>query len=117
VLKIPVQGILKKTHYKHAPPPHAPAHRYRHKHHEGHELEYDSNIDAYIVFNVPETYFGNNLYIRLPTDGDWMVSATLEGGWRVAVGNEVPYRLKEYKGKMKSKKGKGHKKNKHGYDD
>jgi len=39
-----------------------------------------------------------------------MVSTTLEGGWRVAVGNEVPYSLKEYKGKKKSKKGKDIKK-------
>ena len=35
-----------------------------------------------------------------------MVPTTLEGGWHVAVGNEVPYSLKEYKGKMKSNKGK-----------
>ena len=39
-----------------------------------------------------------------------MVPATLKGRWRVAVGNEVPYSLKEYKGKKKSNKGKGHKK-------
>ncbi len=39
-----------------------------------------------------------------------IVSTTLEGEWRVAVGNEVPYSLKEYKGKEKSNKGKGHKK-------
>ena len=113
----PGPGYSKKTHHKHGPPPHAPAHGYRHKHYDGHELEYDSKTGAYIVLNVPETYFGNNLYIRLSTYGDWMVSTTLEGGWRVAVGNEVPYSLKEYKGKKKSKKGKGHKKNKHGYDD
>jgi len=106
----------KKIYHKPGPPPHAPAHGYRHKHQNGHELEYDSNAGAYIVLNVPETYFGNNLYIRLSAYGNWMVSTTLEGGWRVAVGNEVPYSLKEYKGKKKSNKGKGHKKNKHGYD-
>ena len=39
-----------------------------------------------------------------------IVSTTLEGEWRVAVSNEVPYSLKEYKGKKKSNKGKGHKK-------
>ena len=107
----------KKKYHKHGPPPHAPAHGYRHKHYDGHELEYYSKAGAYIVLNVPETYFGNNLYIRLSTYGDWMVSTTLEGGWRVAVGNEVPYSLKEYKEKKESNKGKGHKKNKHGYDD
>ncbi len=113
----PGSGSYKGTYHKPGPPPHAPAHGYRHKHYEGHEFEYDSKIGAYIVLNVPETYFGNNLYVRLSTYGDWMVSTTLEGGWRVAVSNEVPYRLKEYKGKnKKSKKGKWHKKNKHGYD-
>ena len=93
-----------KTKYqKPGPPPHAPAHGYRHKHHRGHELVYDSGIDAYIVVNVPETYFGNNLYLRLSTDGKWMVSATLGGGWRVAAGNEIPYKLKAYKEKRKKK--------------
>jgi hypothetical protein len=113
----PGSGYSKKTHHKHGPPPHAPAHGYRHKHQDGHEFEYDSQAGAYIVLNMPETYFGNNLYIRLSTYGDWMVSTTLKGGWRVAVGNEVPYSLKEYKGKKKSKKGKGHKKNKYGYEE
>lgn len=112
-----------KSYHKPGPPPHAPAHGYRHKNPDGYELEYDSRIDAYVVVNIPETYFGNNWYIRLSTDGRWLVSATLEGGWRVAFGNEVPYKLREYKetnNKMKGHKDKGdkdknHKKNK--YDD
>jgi len=45
-----------------------------------------------------------------------MVSAVLEGGWRIAVGNEVPYKLREYeKKKHKHKKKKKHKKNQY-YD-
>jgi len=107
----------KSYHKKKGPPPHAPAHGYRHKRHHGHDLVYDSGIGAYIVVNVPETYFGNNLYLKVSTDGRWMVSTTLEGGWRVAVGNEVPDKLKEHKGKKKKhKKKKGHKKNKHKND-
>ncbi|MCK5162065.1 MAG: hypothetical protein KAQ72_00025 [Desulfobacula sp.] len=94
----------KTKYHKPGPPPHAPAHGYRHKRHHGHELVYDSQIGAYIVANIPETYFGNNLYIRLSTDGRWMVSTILEGGWRVAVGSEVPYKLMEYKEKNKKKK-------------
>ena len=100
----------KTKYHKPGPPPHAPAHGYRHKHHGNHDLVYDSGIGAYIVVNIPETYFGNNLYIRLSTDGRWLVAATLEGGWRVAVGSEVPYKLKEYKERKKTNKGKGHKK-------
>ena len=108
-----------KSYHKPGPPPHAPAHGYRHKTPDGHELEYDSRIDAYVVLNIPETYFGNNWYIRLSSDGRWLVSATLDGGWRVAVGNEVPYKLKEYKKteyKMKGNKGKKPKKNKYDED-
>lgn len=106
----------KKAYHKPGPPPHAPAHGYRHKHHDGCELEYDSRTGVYIVLNAPDIYFSNNLYIRLATDGIWMVSRILEEGWRVAVGDEVPHKLKEYRGekkkkkKKKSKKGKGHKK-------
>ncbi|MBC2705656.1 hypothetical protein [Desulfobacula sp.] len=95
----------KTKYHKPGPPPHAPAHGYRHKHRHGHDLEYRSGLGAYVVVNIPETYFGNNLYIRMSTDGRWMVSARLEKGWRVAVGNEVPYKLREHKKyKKKSKK-------------
>lgn len=101
---------------KHGPPPHAPAHGYRHKHHDGHELEYDSKIGAYIVINIPDTYFGNDLYLRMSTDGTWMVSATLESGWRVALTSEVPPKMRYHKHKDKNKHHK-HKKHKKYYDD
>jgi len=105
--------VKKQKHKKKGPPPHAPAHGYRH-HHKGHNLDYDSNLGAYIVVNVPNTYFHQNLYIRLSTDGRWMVSAYLNNGWRVETGTEIPHRLKqqkeyEYKQKHKDKK---HKKSK-----
>jgi hypothetical protein len=97
-------------HYsKPGPPPHAPAHGYRHKH-KGHDMEYDSGIGAYVVLNIPDTYFGKDLYIRMSTDGKWMVSTTLEGGWRVAVGSEVPPKLwkKQYEHEYENKEnGKG----------
>ena len=105
-LNVGVQGLgaPHKTKYKKkGPPPHAPAHGYRHKHHRGHNLVFDSGIGAYVVLNVPETYFGNNLYMRLSTDGKWMVSTTLEGGWRIAAGNEVPHKLKAHKEKKHKK--------------
>jgi len=111
-IKGPGASSPKAKYQKPGPPPHAPAHGYRHKHHGQNELIYDSKIGAYIVLNIPETYFGNNLYIRMSTDGRWLVSATSEGGWRVAVGNEVPYKLKADKKKKKAKKGKAHKKKK-----
>ncbi len=113
-----------KQYQKKGPPPHAPAHGYRHKHHHGHDMEFDSQLGAYVVLNIPETWFGNDLYIRMSTDGRWMVSTTLEGGWRVALGNEVPPKLVQhkykYKGKSKGKgkaKGKYKKENKKHYSD
>ncbi|MCP4055729.1 MAG: hypothetical protein GY738_00055 [Pseudoalteromonas sp.] len=66
-----------------------------------------------LVLNVPETFFGNNLYIRIGADGAWRVSARLDGGWRVAVGNEVPSKLKGYKYKQKGKKYKAKKSKKY----
>lgn len=105
----------KQKHKKKGPPPHAPAHGYRHQH-RGHDLDYDSSIGAYVVINVPDTYFHQSLYIRLSTDGRWMVSADLNNGWRVETGTEIPHRLKqqkeyEYKQKHKdnSQKNKNHK--------
>ncbi len=92
----------------HGPPPHAPAHGYRHKH-EHQTLEYDREAGAYVVVHVPDTYFFDGLYMRLSQDGRWVVSTTLHSGWRLAVGNEVPYKLKTYKKKSKQHK---HKKNK-----
>lgn len=93
---------------KGGPPPHAPAHGYRHKH-QGHDLDYDVKIGVYMVVNVPDTYFYDDLYIRLSSDGRWMVSARLNHGWRPAASHEIPLRLKhykeyEFKKKNKSKK-------------
>lgn len=93
-----------KTYYKPGPPPHAPAHGYRHKHPDGHELEYDSGLGVYIVVRVPDTYFENNLYIRMSSDGRWIVSASLDRGWRPASGNEIPHKLKKHKDKHKKNK-------------
>jgi len=107
-----------KTYHKPGPPPHAPAHGYRYKHRDGHELRYDSQIGAYVVVNIPDTYFGNNLYIRLSSDGRWMVSATLNSGWRLAAGSEVPPKLRFYKEKNKMNHKQKNKKIKHkkGYE-
>ena len=102
-------GTGVKVNQGHGPPPHAPAHGYRHKYH-GHPMTYDTRIGAYMVIDVPETYFCNNLYLRLSTDGRWMVTAQLGNAWRLAVGNEVPEKLKKEKGQSKHAKDKKKKK-------
>jgi hypothetical protein len=93
---VSIQGQEGPKYRKSGPPPHAPAHGYRHKHHDGHQLEYNTRIGVYVVVNMPETYFGNNLYIRMSSDGNWLVSTRLGKGWRPASRGEVPYQLRSY---------------------
>lgn len=102
-----------RTHYhKSGPPPHAPAHGYRHKNHDGHQLEYNSKLGVYVVADLPEIYFGNNLYIRMSSDGRWQVSSTLDRGWRPANQREVPYQLRLHHEKNKHQAPGKHKKKK-----
>jgi hypothetical protein len=82
---------------KHAPPPHAPAHGYRHKHQNGTELVFDSGLGAYAVAGVSGVYFQSNLYLRL-LEGRWEVSGNFKCPWRKAKSREVPSKLKMAKG-------------------
>lgn len=103
------------------PPPHAPAHGYRHKHRDGRDLEYDSYLGVYVVLRVPDTYFYDDVYIRMSSDGRWIVSQSIDRGWRMAAENEVPYRFRKYKESHRNdkyEKRKDQKKFKHGdWDD
>ena len=47
------------------PPPHAPAHGYRHKHQHGVELVYSSELGVYVVVGFPNHYFSEGHYFRL----------------------------------------------------
>ncbi len=97
----------------HGPPPHAPAHGYRFKHHHGVELKFDSGLGVYAVLEMRGVYFHNGLYIKV-FEGKWFVSNFFNKSWRVAIKGEIPYKLKKVKGiKVKKKfkaKGKGKKK-------
>lgn len=88
------------------PPPHAPAHGYRYKHHDGVELAYDSQIGVYFAVKVPSVYFCNNLYMRL-SDRHWEVAANFNGPWQPEKEGQVPYKLK--KAKLKKAKNKKYK--------
>lgn len=86
--------------YKKGPPPHAPAHGYRHKHHK-HDMIFDSGVGAYVVVGWAEHYFDNGVYFRY-RDGRWQIGLSLEGGdWKDARDHEVP------RGLLRSKKHKG----------
>ena len=88
-------------HHKAGPPPHAPAHGYRHKH-QDHDMIYDSGIRAYIVVGWSEYYFDNGFYFRY-RDGHWQMSVSLEDGWKNAHDHDVPkglWKTRKYKDKF-----------------
>ncbi|MFQ5585276.1 MAG: hypothetical protein ACE5GF_00390, partial [Thermodesulfobacteriota bacterium] len=54
----PVKHVKVKS-KKHGPPPHAPAHGYRHKHRHGVELMFDGGLGVYIAVGLSGIYFHN----------------------------------------------------------
>jgi len=92
---------------KRGPPPHAPAHGYRHKHkaHAGEvELVFDSGLGVYVVLGWPGHFYDQSHYYR-QDGGVWQVSARLDGGWVAASTKKLPPGL--------AKKGRGPKKGPH----
>ena len=71
------------------PPPHAPAHGYRHKHREGVELVYNAEIGVYLVMGHHHYYFHKDSFYRLTT-GSWEVSVEIGGKWRTIPDKKVP---------------------------
>ncbi len=79
---------------KGGPPPHAPAHGYRHKQAEdGVVLVYDSKIAVYVVTGHNHCYFSNGVYFQF-FSGTWKMSKTVSGPWRIVVERDVPSGLK-----------------------
>ena len=103
------------------PPPHAPAHGYRHKQKQGVDLVFDSGIGVYVVVDRPDYYFDDGYYYRLHK-GKWQYSTSLHGNWKPHVYQQLPPGLqKKYKAKGKNKnknKGRGRGKGKYkNYED
>jgi hypothetical protein len=71
------------------PPPHAPAHGYRHKHQSGPELRFDTSLEVYIVVGHTDVYFHDGWFLRIRS-GAWQVSATLGGPWKPKAAEWVP---------------------------
>ena len=91
----------------HGPPPHAPAHGYRHKHQDGVELVFDSGRGVYVVVDIPNHYYIDGRYYRLRAD-QWQVSAHFDGPWGVVAEVSLPVGLKtNSSGKHKTKKHRG----------
>lgn len=90
--------------HKPGPPPHAPAHGYRHKHaHHGVDLVFDSGLGVYIVVNLTDHYYHDGHFFRLH-DGVWQISAHLNHGWKHA-SKRLPPGLAKKHGKKGHKRG------------
>lgn len=101
---------------KSGPPPHAPAHGYRHKH-QGDDvvLVYDTGLDVYVVSGYKDCYYSAGQYFRF-VDGSWEWSVSVSTGWRIVADyREIPSSLctKHGKGKSHGNKGKGKGNKKH----
>ena len=64
-INAPYKKPKKVKHKKKGPPPHAPAHGYRHKNQDGIQLQFDNNLGVYIVITMPGVYFYNGFYMIL----------------------------------------------------
>ncbi len=82
------------------PPPHAPAHGYRHKQPTGVELIFDSRVGVYLVVGRPQHYFSGGRYLRI-RDGVWQVSGHIERGWARMPIEKVPKGLRNRRAKGK----------------
>ncbi len=80
---------------KHAgPPPHAPAHGYRHKHPDGVQLVFDSGIGVYVVAGYTEHYFYKDKYYRW-SKNSWQVSSHIGKGWAPVSEKSIPPGLRK----------------------
>jgi hypothetical protein len=70
------------------PPPHAPAHGYRHPH-GSRQLEYDARRGVYVVVGIPNLFWHAGHYHRRVGDR-WQHSAESGGPWHDSSWDEVP---------------------------
>ena len=88
--------------YRHGPPPHAPAHGYRHKQH-GVELVYDSGRGVYVVVDLPNHYYFRGRYYRRG-EIQWEAGVHIDGPWEFVSADALPKGLRaKEKGKGKAK--------------
>lgn len=95
-----VNPEIKEKH--NGPPPHAPAHGYRHKHPDGEELVYKSDIDVYVVVGHQDYYFHKDKYYRVK-NGSWEVSFNMKENWTLVSEKKLPPGLRNNKKVCKKK--------------
>ncbi|MHC4425527.1 MAG: hypothetical protein ACYSYV_05450 [Planctomycetota bacterium] len=90
------------------PPPHAPAHGYRHKH-GGAEFVYDSAWGVYVVVGWPSHYYHKGHYYR-QHESRWEMGVHMDGPWKAVSREALPQGLRSKakgKGKSKERPGRG----------
>jgi hypothetical protein len=86
---------------KPGPPPHAPAHGYRHKvDHDGVDLVFDSGLGVYVVVDLVDVFWHDGRYYRCEEGIWWISPRPRDGGVEVAI-RDLPSSLRTYKGKAK----------------
>ncbi len=117
-IEAPYEKHNRADHHRAGPPPHAPAHGYRHRNSDGVALRFDSNLGVYVVVDMPNVYYYNGLYLRLSGDR-WQATSSLKRTWHYERDDRVPYQLQKKRGHghYKDSKGKGHGKKRHWKDD
>jgi len=70
------------------PPPHAPAHGYRHKHGQA-NLRFDKRLGLYIVLGRHEHYYHHGYYYHRG-DSSWYLSRDLKGPWYAIKEKRLP---------------------------
>ncbi len=93
------------------PPPHAPAHGYRHKQRrDGVDLVFDTKLGVYVVVGHVDYWYSDQHYFRT-AHGAWYVASRFDGPWTVVEVATLPAGLRVKHGGDKAKgkgKAKGH---------
>lgn len=87
------------------PPPHAPAHGYRHHHRSGVDMVFDHGLGVYTVVGMPYYYYRGYFYRR--HRGAWERSREPRRGWRRANRDGVPRKLRHKYERRKHGRGRG----------
>jgi hypothetical protein len=100
-------GCVHHTHHAAGPPPHAPAHGYRHHQvHDDVDLVWDAHLGVYAVVGFPSVYFWDGHYYRY--HDDWQRGAGPRGRWEPYRGHVPPGLAKKHNDeRKKSNPGKG----------
>jgi len=87
------------------PPPHAPAHGYRHHHHDV-DLRYDVHLGVYVVIGHPHHFFHDGRYYRRIADRWERCGSWKKAHWRPVEVVLVPVPLAKHYEVKKQKHGK-----------